>query len=781
MNDYLIRGAVQSVAGNDRSIHLQLEEGAIALSILAPNLLRVRHSLAGKFKPRRSWAVARDDSEWSQVSFQIEETPESIEISTERMRAAVGRKASRLQCFDLDGNPFAGDGEPKSGKTTYNGPVCWKRIEAREHFYGFGERTSLLERRGKRSTNWTVDAYHYQSSTDNLYKAIPFYISLRPGLAYGIFLNTTFLSKFDVGADEANILRMESRDSELDYYIIYGPEPATILETYTKLTGRMPMPPKWALGYHQSRWSYENEDWVRGIAEEMRDRRIPCDAIHLDIDYMRGYRVFTWSPQRFPNPKKLLGDLQQQGFKAVTIIDPGVKYEPEFESQGRYKYENSLPNPIFSEGMAKDCFVRDAGGNLVAGYVWPDKAVFPDFQDPQVRRWWGSKHQDLIDFGVRGIWNDMNEPALDDRPFGEGVKMSFPLDSPQGPPEERATHAEVHNLYGSMMARASYEGLEKLLPQERFFVLTRSGFAGMQRWSAGWTGDNQSSWEHLEMSLPMLCNLGLSGVAFVGSDIGGFFGDCNGELLARWTQIGAFYPFMRNHTMQGSANQEPWRFGDRVEAICREYIELRYRLLPYIYSLFYGAATTGAPVMAPLIYYYPNDMKTYLLHDQVMLGEWLMAAPVCRPGVEYRAVYLPEGVWYDWRTGDRYEGPTHILAPAPLEQMPIYVRGGAIIPMVPVVQYVGESRADELRLKVWPGSGEFTLYEDDGISRDYQTQDLWAKTTYRVRQDADNVTVEIEGRRGNWNPGQRSIVVEVVGVGEERFTDDGSALTLVFG
>ncbi len=226
-----------------------------------------------------------------------------------------------------------------------------------------------------------------------------------------------------------------------------------------------------------------------------------------------------------------------------------------------------------------------------------------------------------------------------------------------------------------MMARASYEGLEKLLPQERFFVLTRSGFAGMQRWSAGWTGDNQTSWEHLEMSLPMLCNLALSGVAFVGSDIGGFFGDTNGELLARWTQIGAFYPFMRNHTMEGTANQEPWQFGDRVEAICREYIELRYQLLPYIYTLFHQAATSGAPVMGPLMYHYPQDVKTYQLHDQVMLGEWLMAAPVYRPGVEYRAVYLPEGVWYDWWTGDRYEGPAHILAHAPLEQMPIYVRG----------------------------------------------------------------------------------------------------------
>jgi len=781
MNDYLTRGAVESIARNDRSLHLQLSKGAIALSILAPNLLRVRHSPTGEFKTRRSWAVTRDDSQWPQVPFQIEETPESIEISTERLRAVVHRKTSTLQCFDPNGNPFAADGEPISRKTTYNDAVCWKRIEPEEHFYGFGERTSLLERRGKRSTNWTVDAFQYQSLTDNLYKAIPFYLSLRPGLAYGIFLNTTYESKFDIGADEANILRLESRDDELDYYIIYGPEPATILETYTELTGRMPLPPKWALGYHQSRWSYENEDWVRRIAKEMRDRHIPCDVIHLDIDYMRGYRVFTWSPQRFPKPQKLLGELQQQGFKVVTIIDPGVKYEPEFEPNGRYKYENSLPNPIFTEGVAKDCFVRDADGNLVAGYVWPDKAVFPDFIDPEVRRWWGSKHGDLIDLGVRGIWNDMNEPALDDRPFGEGgVKIPFPLNAPQGPPEERATHAEVHNLYGSMMARASYEGLEKLLPNERFFVLTRSGFAGMQRWSAGWTGDNQSSWEHLEMSLPMLCNLALSGVAFVGSDIGGFFEDATGELVARWTQIGAFYPFMRNHTMQGTANQEPWQFGDRVESICREYIELRYRLLPYIYTLFQRAATTGAPVMAPLLYHYPQDVKTYQLHDQVMLGEWLMAAPVYRPGVEYRAVYLPEGVWYDWWNGDRYEGPAHILAHAPLERMPIFVRGGAIIPTMPAMQYVGERPVEELRVKVWPGSGEFTIYEDDGISRDYQTNDLWAKTTYRVRQDAESMVVEVGERQGNWHPGQRSIIVEVVGVGERRFNDDGSALSLVF-
>ena len=759
-------GAVEAIEQSDRYLHFQCGEPCLTISVLAPNLIRVRLTPTGEFIPRRSWAVTQPDETWSPVPFEVRETAEAVEIETEQLRLVVDRNPCRIRCFDLAGQPFAADADEGMGWRT--GAIAgWKRIEADEHFYGFGERTGLLDQRSLIRTNWTVDALDYDVLTDNMYQAIPFFMALRPGVGYGIFCNTTFWSQFDLGAEQPGVWRMETQNSELDYYIIYGPEPAKILATYTQLTGRMPLPPKWSLGYHQCRWSYESQDIVRKLAQEFRDRRIPCDVIHLDIDYMNGYRVFTWSQKRFDDPKQLLHDLKQEGFNAVTIVDPGVKYEPEADYA------------VFDQGLENDYFVRKTNGQLFHGYVWPDKAVFPDFLRPEVRQWWGDWHKSLTDLGVAGIWNDMNEPALDDRPFGDpGNKISFPLDSPQGPEDEKTNHSEVHNLYGLTMAQAAYQGLETLRP-ERSFVLTRSGYAGIQRWSAVWTGDNQSLWEHLEMSLPMLCNLGLSGVAFVGADIGGFAGNATAELFARWMQVGMLYPLMRGHSALSTAQHEPWVFGEKVEQICREYIELRYRLLPYIYTLFWEAATTGAPILRPLLYHFPDDRKTFMLCDQVMLGSSLMAAPVYRPGVEHRAVYLPEGRWYDWWSGEIFEGQTHILASAPLERMPLYVRAGAIVPMAPLMQYVDERPLDQLTIKVWKGRGEFIFYEDDGQTFEYKTGNF-CTTTYRVYFEGEETLLEIQARDGNWTPTHREIVVELVGVGEQRFVDDGTARLLRF-
>nr|WP_290227845.1 glycoside hydrolase family 31 protein [Trichocoleus desertorum] len=760
-------GAVQSIHKDDRTLYLDCGGPKLAIAILAPNLIRVRLAPTGTFQPRRSWAVAKDDHAWPAASFDLEETPNTLEIKTEQIRLSIQRDTAQITCFDPQNRPFAQDVAP--GMAWRTGAIAaWKQIAADEHFYGFGERTGFLDKLSEVKTNWTTDALDYDSLSDEMYQAIPVFMALRPEVGYGIFFNTTYWSQFDIGADQPGVWRMETRGPELDYYIIYGPTPAQIIHTYTELTGRMSLPPQWAMGYHQCRWSYESEDVVQKIAHEFRQRRIPCDVIHLDIDYMNGYRVFTWSPKRFPHPDKLLRNLAEDGFKTVTIVDPGVKYEPEADYA------------VFDQGLEKDYFVRKADGQLVHGYVWPSKAVFPDFLRPEVRSWWADWHKNLTEVGVAGIWNDMNEPALDDRPFGDnGNKIWFPLDAPQGPKDEQATHAETHNLYGLNMAQASAEALEKLRPTERSFVLTRSGYAGVQRWSSVWMGDNQSLWEHLEMSLPMLCNMGLSGVPFVGCDIGGFAGNATAELFARWMQVGMLYPLMRGHSSMGTAQHEPWVFGDRVEAICREYIELRYRLLPYLYSLFWSAATTGEPILRPLLYQYPNDPKTYSLYDQVLLGPSLMAAPVYRPGVECRAVYLPAGTWYDWWSGERFEGPTYILADAPLEQMPLYVAAGSIIPMAPVMQYVNERSLDELRLRVWPGTGEWTHYEDDGHTFEYRNG-AWATTHYRVFPEGQQTVVEIAARQGNWTPSEREVIVELVGVGEQRFQDDGSDRRLTF-
>ncbi|MGI2908404.1 glycoside hydrolase family 31 protein [Tolypothrix sp. VBCCA 56010] len=791
-------GAVQAVNQISRTINFECGDSRLAISIIAANLIRVRLAPSGEFMPRREWAVTLDDTEWAKVPFEVRETDATVEIETEQVRVSIQRQNCRITCFDKANRPFAQDADMGMG-WRMGAVAAWKQIAADEHFYGFGERTGFLDKLSEVKTNWTAAALDYDALTDEMYQAIPFFIALRPEISYGIFFNTTFWSQFDIGAEQPGIWKMETRGGELDYYIIYGSEPAEIIRTYTQLTGRMPLPPKWALGYHQCRWSYESETVVRELAQEFRRRRIPCDVIHLDIDYMRGYRVFTWSPKRFPNPPKLINDLQQAGFQTVTIIDPGVKYEPEAN------YE------VFEQGIENNYFVRKSDGELFHGYVWPDKAVFPDFLRADVRNWWGDLHKSLTDIGVAGIWNDMNEPAIGDRPFGDGGEhIWFPLDAPQGrkeggqgdkgtrgqggqggqgdkaihnsslltPNSPLTNHAEVHNLYGLTMAQACANGLQRHRA-ERSFVLTRSGYAGVQRWSSVWMGDNHSLWEHLEISLPMLCNMGLSGVAFVGCDIGGFAGNATAELFARWMQVGMLYPLMRGHSAMSTARHEPWVFGDRTEKICREYINLRYQLLPYIYTLFWEAATTGAPILRPLVYHFPDDPKTHTLYDQVLLGSSIMAAPIYRPGVDHRAVYLPAGTWYDWWSGERYSGATHILADAPLEKMPLFVRAGAIVPMQRVMQYVNEHPLDSLRLRVWQGNSEYTFYEDDGKSFEYKNEQF-ALRKVRVFTQEEQTIVEIGAKVGQWTPPPREVIVEVVGVGEQRFQDDGESRSLRF-
>lgn len=760
-------GKIQQVSSEQRSVYLVGERAEMALSVLSANLIRVRIAPNGSFLARRSWAVTKEDSDWSTIQYTLKDMPESVEVSTAQIRIQIEKETGKITCFDQANRSFAQDIEQGVG-WHQNTIAGWKQIEPDEHFYGFGERAGLLDKIGQRLTNWTTDSLDYHALTDAMYQAIPFFMAIRPQAGYGIFLNSTCWSCFDMGADQPGIWRMEVQSSELDYYLIYGAEPAVILETYTALTGRMSLPPQWAIGYHQCRWSYRSETEVRQLAAEFRRRQIPCDVIHLDIDYMNGFRVFTWNNQRFPDPAGLIHDLAQQGFKVVTIVDPGVKFEPDTDY------------PVLNQGLQHDYFIRHADGRVFHGYVWPDRAVFPDFSRAEVRQWWGDLHQALTDAGVAGIWNDMNEPALNDRPFGDpGAKIPFPLDAPQGNGAERTTHAETHNLYGLMMAQAAAEGLERLRPHQRSFVLTRSGYAGIQRWSSVWTGDNHSRWEYLEMSLPMLCNLGLSGVAFVGADIGGFAGNATAELFARWMQVGMLYPLMRAHSTIVSMQHEPWVFGEEVEQICRQYIELRYQLLPYLYTLFWQAATTGAPILRPLLYHFPDDPQTSQLADQVMLGAALMAAPVLRPGVEYRAVYLPQGTWYDWWTGKPLQGSTHILAHAPLERMPMYVRAGAVIPMAPKMQHVQEVPISQLRVKVWSGMGTWTLYEDDGESLSNPAE-AGATTTYQVWEDAEKTIVEISERQGQWQPHPRTVVVEVLGKGEQEFQDDGMARKLFF-
>ena len=623
-----------------------------------------------------------------------------------------------------------------------------------EHFFGFGETFGGLDKRGTRIRLRNRDPQF--SPRGPMYVAIPFFLGLARGpsgaSARGVLLESLAPSRFDVAASSADRVVMETDAGGIDVTIFPGPEPRDVVRRFTARVGRTPLPPLWALGHHQSRWSYASAREVRRLAEEIRRRGIPTDAIHLDIDFMDGFRVFTWHPKRFPSPKQLTRDLSEQGFQIVAFVDPGVKVDPGFD--------------VFREGEERDVFCRNEDGSLFTLKVWPKDAALPDFNRDEVRDWWGVQHRPLLAAGVAGILNDMNEPAGWARELRLGklvvptrkqdlskVRQSDPND-----PERSVPHEAVRNVYGHQQCRATRAALEASNPERRPFVLTRSGYAGIQRFAAVWTGDNQSRWSHLRQSIPMLQNLSLSGVALCGADIGGFALPCSRELYARWIQLGALYPFARTHAMWGKGRQEPWSFGPRVEAIARAALELRMRLLPYLCGLFREAEETGAPVWRPLFYEFPDDTAAPRVEDQVMLGPSLLVAPVVEKGAVEREVYLPPGVWMSWDDDARYAGPRRIRVPAPLERLPLFVRGGSVIPTRSPVLHAGMPPAEPCVLEVFPGAdGQHVLVEDDGRSTGYRhgavaraPLRLWDRAGGRLR-------LEIGRREGSYALPERTV------------------------
>jgi alpha-glucosidase len=735
----------------------------LAVTVLASDLLRIRLAPSGSFAARRSWAVTTPDNQFAPAAFTVDQLADASVLTTEQLTVQVAHDGGRVSIYERDGGRTVladgPDGGPAWDRST--GAAIWiKHMPPDQHFYGFGERTGLLDKRGRRYTCWTTDEYEHQGpSTDALYLAIPFFLALdAAGKSYGLFLNNTYRSVFDMSDIEHGRFQLEVAGGELDYYLIYGPEPAQVIERYTQITGRMPLPPRWALGYHQSRWSYDSADCVRDLAAQFRRRGIPADTINLDIDYMDGYRIFTWDRARFPDPAGLIAQLAGQGFKVTAIVDAGVKIEP----AGSYA--------VYAEGKQNGFFIKQSNqGNAeeFACYVWPGLCAFPDFTRPEVRAWWGQWYTGLLDTGLAGFVNDMNEPAMHDQPFDhpESHSTEPPPDIPHGSADELTTHAEVRNLYAYLEDQATYQALRRLRPSQRPFLLSRAGYAGVQQYAAVWAGDNASFWEHLEMSLPQLLNMGLSGVAFCGTDIGGFFENGSPELYARWMQLGSLYPLARSNSAKGTSHNVPWNWGEQVEAICRRALELRYQLLPYFYTLFEEATRTGAPVLRPLLFHYPADPATHQLHDQALLGRDLLLAPVLRPGKICREVYLPHGLWYDTRSGERLSGPRHVLADARLDlPMPLYARGGAIIPSGPPLQWSDQQPLDRLTLDIYPdnrGSAAGSLYEDDGLSFDYEAGQF-CRTSYRCETDHQRGISSIQARReGSYVPARRALVIRL--------------------
>jgi len=725
-----VLGDVTSVSNLENGVELLAGTPRLRICAVTEGLFQVRFSQSGaSFREQPfSYAVLPDFLSGEPEEVEVQTQEDHTRIRSGSYTAVVQHRPLRIHFEDAHGNVFAEDDFGITWKGDH--VTARKRKTDGEHFYGLGERALGINRVGQRFTNWNTDYPAYQEWSDPLYTSFPFFIALRPcedGLrrAYGIYLDNSYRSEFDFGGEMLDGFSFGAHGGEFVYYFIPGPEMTDVLRRYTAMTGRVPLPPRWALGYHQSRWSYFPDTEVTSIVRQFRERRIPLDAIYLDIHYMDAYRVFTWNPERFPDPRGLLNELRNQGVRAVVIINPGVKQDPGYF--------------VHDEGLEKGMFVTYPDGSIYKGSVWPGACYFPDFTNPAVRQWFGDYYRLMQDAGVAGIWTDMNEPSNHRfRTISEIALHAF-----EG---EGGTHAEAHNVYGLLMTRATYEGLLRHRPDERPFVLTRSGFSGSQRYAAVWTGDNVSNWEHLRLTLPMLLSLGLSGMPFCGSDVGGFFDSPTPELFARWIQIGAFSPFFRTHTIFESMRQEPWSFGPGVETISRKFIELRYRLMPVFYTLFEEHGRTGLPIIRPLVLHYPQDTQVHDLDDQFLLGEAILVAPILYEGAHSRKIHLPAGRWYDFWTGKAYvaDGDTEyepLLFSSLLEEMPVLVKGGTVIPLAPVLQHDGEREIVGLELRVFPGTGISNLYEDDGVSFAYQRGDFRRTTFSLLESDQGRYTL----------------------------------------
>jgi len=646
--------------------------------------------------------------------------------------------------------------------------------------FGLGERTGYLEKSGRDYEMWNRDPNgSYMHNEDPLYTSTPFYIVYGGAASdhdfVGLYLHQSERSVFRVkNGNLQDGIGIAVAAPKTTIYLLAGSNLKEVVESYTELTGKPLLPPKWAIGYHHSKYGVpNNEAEAVELAEKFRKKEIPCDALYFDIQHMDGKRDYTWDAKRFPNPEETLEKLHGMNFKTVNIVDPGVKEEEGYE--------------VYDSGKEEDVYVKDEEGDDFAGSVWPGFCVFPDFIREEVRDWWAGWNQNLLEQGVDGIWNDMNEPAVFfgkkqlermvesvDSGFNGTNRIDYQFKYDFRNMSDRASeemvhrdgknnqvdHNKIHNLYGLYEARATRRAFENSRPEERPFILTRAGFSGIQKYAAKWTGDNSSTWEHMKMSVQMVLNLGLAGIPFVGPDVGGFDGDVEAELLTRWIQLGSVFPFFRNHSSLDTVSQEPWSFGDKYEEINRKYITFRYRLLPFLYTQFYRSHISGLPIARPLFMEFPGDDRSYEVSDQFMVGEAMLVAPVLERGADRRLLYLPHGesgeelAWKDWWTGDYYESGYHVFE-TPLNTMPVFLRQGYGVPLTGKVEHTG-NLPDTLELYANTGPEdtmkvEIPIYHDDGRT-EFHEDGKYFFGKYLLNRPGDEGKPELEVEHEGYEP-----------------------------
>jgi len=708
-------GQIKSFKTEDNSFFAATEREKLKATLYSPNIFRISITQQNELEDFSYAVIAQPENQ----KINLQETDQQFLIKTTTVQLVIEKNPVRFSFQTLDGKIINEDdvlGTSWIGEqvTTY------KKLQKDERFVGLGEKTGNLDRRGAGYQNYNTDAFAYGSGSDPIYATVPFYIGIHNNLCYGIFFDNSHKTHFNFGASNNRFASFSADAGEMNYYFIYRNSVHEIIKHYTWLTGRMEMPPLWSLGFQQCRYSYYPDKEVLNVAQTFREKEIPADAIVLDIHYMDQYKIFTWDKKRFPDAKGMVDTLKKKGFNVVVICDPGIKIE-----KGYAPYE---------EGVAKNLFLKYPDGEDYEGQVWPGWCHFPDFTNEKARTWWADQFKGYTDLGVEGFWNDMNEIATWGQTLPENIEFDF-----EG---NKATTRRGRNVIGMQMARSTYEGAKKSLNGKRPFNLTRSGYSGIQRYAAMWTGDNVSYDEHMMLGVRLVNSLGLSGVAFAGYDTGGFVGEASAKLFARWISIAALSPFFRVHSMINTRDSEPWSYGEEVEMISRNYIRLRYQLLPYIYSVFHEASQSGMPVQRSLAIDYTHEKLVYdgQYQHQYLFGPNILVAPV-ESHKDIVKVFLPKGDWYYLHTGKVYVGNQELMLECPIHKLPIFIKAGTVLPTQKALMNTSE-KTDELVLHIYSGSesSEFIFYVDDGKTFQYQ-QGNFSKRKIEFNAKENKVTL----------------------------------------
>ncbi len=717
-------GRLRAVDQRGRDIVFSFESSDLVLTPLLPNVVRhtwvPTHWRLYTGRVTDSYAVPRRD--WpAGPAVTLTETPETVRVQLGELLIEATRDPFQLRyAAAADGRVFLQETEEGGLSWSYWEYALRYQLAAEDHFYGMGQANQLVERidldhRGHLREVWN----QHSPPAATLFPAL---LSLR---GYGLLIDNPHKATWDLGHTDPLTFSYRAQGGGLQYYVFYGPDLPRLLRSFLELSGFPPLPPRWVFGLLQSRYGYRTRAELEVIARTFRAKALPCDALILDVFWFQEMGDLAFQPFDWPDPQGMIAQLKEQGFHLLVIEEPYL----------------TVKSRNYPEALARGYLAKHSDGSVYTFDFWPGECALFDFSNPEARAWWTAQHRSLLELGVAGWWTDLNEPS----------KHLQDMTHHAGPA------AAVHNLAALSMHQAIFEAHQHYAPQQRIFILSRAAFPGSQRYGAGlWSGDVDMTFAALRKQVSLGLNVGLAGIPLWGTDIGGFgfAGQCTPELYIRWFQFGAFCPLYRPHGDQTEL-REPWQFGPEVEAICRKYLKLRYRLLPYIYTLAYDACTTGIPLMRPLVLEFPTDPRVFNLSDQYLFGREILVAPIVDEGATQRTVYLPAGGWVDFWTDTVYTGPCSLTVPAPLDTLPLFIRQGAILPLGPEVQYTWERPLDPLTLEIYRGAERsFTLYEDDGETTRYRTG-AYVLTPLQVTERAGGLTFAAGEAQGDF-PGYRS-------------------------